>query len=588
MDFVVSALRDPQAPEVVVWDSGCAKLGPLRPFVIPGGLLDLIVFSRPDRHASFSDSVHRVSYEQPCVVIGGHTVEAAEPSAAGTLELSSAYVSRWTVLDERGGAWFPDDQPHRYDAQGVPYFYGRATTVRVPSGPTRVRVARGTEFKAVEQLVDIAPDRTIELFVEPERIHNGLARGWASADLHVHLNYSGDHVNDIARGRVVRQGEGLHVMNLLAANWNTDLIYDDILLTETLQANHADDDGTVVGVEYRNNLYGHMTVLNPDARPERFHTGHPRATHDVDWPPNSQAAGAFREGGAFVTYTHPFLVDVAAAGGLDEVFSRARARSCEARALVVDAPLGLVDGVDVVGGPNHIIGSMEVVRRLYNCGLRFALTAGTDVLLSFSSAWGELSNPPGWFRAYAEIGTEQPTSRRWQQAASAGRTFVTNGPWLELTVNDVGIGGCVEAGPGARLQAKAEVSGAGLEELLIVGPDGPLARSEIVSDDGASLSVELAVESPTWLAATAHGGKRATLYGDQPSVFAHTSPVWVRVDGREIARADDAQWCLDWIARFQELVRADGRFSAEAQWDDFEADCSRATRFYAAIAGRTT
>src|SRR6185436_15706541 len=105
----------------------------------------------------------------------------------------------------------------------------------------------------------------------------------------------------------------------------------------------------------------------------------------------------------------------------------------EARELVADAALGLVDSIDIIS-PYDDEGAIVLYHRLLSCGLRLAATAGTDCFLSFSRL-GVASNPPGWGRVYAHLGDEPLSVAAFQAAVRAGRTVVTNGPWLTLTVD---------------------------------------------------------------------------------------------------------------------------------------------------------
>jgi hypothetical protein len=70
-------------------------------------------------------------------------------------------------------------------------------------------------------------------------------------------------------------------------------------------------------------------------------------------------------------------------------------------------------------------------------------------------------------------------------------------------------------------------------------------------------------------------------------VFAHTSPVYVDVDGRRGARAHAARWCLDLLDRLEALVTGHGRFDParrEAQLADLLAVITRARQVYANVA----
>jgi hypothetical protein len=213
---------------------------------------------------------------------------------------------------------------------------------------------------------------------------------------------------------------------------------------------------------------------------------------------------------------------------------------------------------------------------LLNCGLRLAATVGTDVFLSHSRA-ATFSNPPGWARAYANLSGEHLSVDAWQSAVRAGRTFATNGPWLELDVGGHGPGDVVAVDAGTTLPVSARVQGPGVEVLEVLGPDGVAAETS-----GRELVTELTVSGPIWIAAQARGPRRPAVLG--PSVFAHTSPVYVEVDGASVARAESAEWCLDWLDRVEDLARAHGHFTSESQLDDLVAVLSDARGFYRRIA----
>jgi hypothetical protein len=69
-----------------------------------------------------------------------------------------------------------------------------------------------------------------------------------------------------------------------------------------------------------------------------------------------------------------------------------------------------------------------------------------------------------------------------------------------------------------------------------------------------------------------------------PTVFAHTSPVWVEVDGRPVRRPASARWLLDWLDRFEALVGEHGRFADDTQRADLRAVIDRARGRYRALA----
>ena len=68
-----------------------------------------------------------------------------------------------------------------------------------------------------------------------------------------------------------------------------------------------------------------------------------------------------------------------------------------------------------------------------------------------------------------------------------------------------------------------------------------------------AVTTNLDIAEPTWIAVVARGGSHPAVLG--PQVYAHTSPVWIDVAGRTVARAVDAAWCLDWLDRLETLAR---------------------------------
>lgn len=517
-----------------------------------------------------------VTFEAPTLSVGGTTVVAGEPVPGARLRLRAGSASRWSVVDERGQAWFPDGRLQKWDYHGRPFFHGDDIVLEVPARALHVTCARGMEF--ARAMATVEPGDGEELVVElaPDRVYDAAARGWYGGDLHVHMNYSGDLVCGPHDAAAMQRGEGLHLMHLVAGNLLGTRIYDREAFEHFAGTDlpwSADGRLSRWGVEYRNDMLGHFHAFAPVSPPDRYHSGHAASAHPEDWPPNASACEDLRARGATIGYTHPVLSPLAD-GTPAEAF--ATPHSTEARELVADAALGLVDSVDLLG-PNDPEGTARLYHHLLNCGLRLAATVGTDVFLSHSRS-SHFSNPPGWARVYADLQGRPLTASSWQEAVRAGRTFATDGPWLELDVAGAGPGTVVDLVPGTRVVARARVAGPGVESLELIGPDGV-----VTSTDGAALETDVVVGEAMWLAAVARGNGHPDVLG--PVVFAHTSPVYLDVAGQAVARAASAQWCLDWLERVEKLAAEHGRFADSSQWTDLVAVLDRARRYYRDIAG---
>jgi len=505
--------------------------------------------------------------------------EAADPAGQrvgrGRLRLRSRRPSRWSVVDDRGGAWFPDDRLPKWDFHERPFFHGHDLVLDVPAAPITVGCGRGLEFATAQATVTPAAGATVEVELEPERLHDPAARGWYGGDLHVHMNYSGDQVCGPDDAAAMQLGEGLHLMSLVAANISQTRVYD----RDAFEACVGDDLPWTTGervarfsVEYRNRRHSPASRRARRSPRARYHSGHEGSDEPFDWPANAAVCQEFRSQGASVAYTHPVFSPLAD-GSPAQAF--AFPRSVEARELVADAALGLVDSVDLLG-PSDVEGTAVLYHHLLSCGLRLAATAGTDVWLSHSR--GPLfSNPPGWGRVYADLRGAPLSVAAFADAIRAGRTLATNGPWLELLVDGRGPGDRVEAAAGRRLPVTVRCQGLGVERLELVGPDGVLAAA---AGGGAAPAIDtaVAVDDSVWLCAVARGPGHPSVLG--PVVFAHTSPVWVEVGGRPVRRPASARWLLDWLDRFEALLGDHGRFADAAQRASVVAVVDQARRVY--------
>jgi hypothetical protein len=503
---------------------------------------------------------------------------AVRSSAAAQLRLTAPTCARWSVTDDSGGAWFPDGVLRKWDVHHRPFFHGHDVHVAVPAESLQVTCTRGIEFERHE--LDVVPEagETRIVACDPTRVFDPAADGWYGGDLHIHMNYSGDLVCTPGDAARMQLGEGLHLANFVAGNCQTSLVYDREMLeafadTDLPWSNEATVAG--VGVEFRNDLLGHIHALGPSGPPTRYYTGHERSDHPEDWPPNSVACEELRALGATVGYPHPASSEFPDDWSTDRFFQTPR--SVEARELVADAALGLVDSIDLVS-PFNDEGAVFLYHRLLSCGLRLAATAGTDTFLSFSHGPGVASNPPGWGRVYAHLGDQPLSIAAFKEAIRQGKTTVTNGPWLTLEVNGQGPGAVLDLAVGDRLDMRARVEGPGAEQLTIVGPDGVIGHNDAASE----LHIETTLpDGPIWIAAVARGGGHPNTLDE--SVLAHTSPVYVDVAGRRVVRLADAQWCLRFLDRLQAFVDEHGHFEAHsraAHFGDFVAVLDAARSFY--------
>lgn len=513
--------------------------------------------------------------------------DAGEIVGSATLDIEVAECTRFMVLDDRRGGWFPSTYPEKWDTQYRPYFHARQARVTVPAAPLTVGATRGLEWEISTVAVSPRAGEAVPVGIVPNRLFAPSDGGWYSADLHVHMNYSGDLVATPEEAARMQLGEGLNVMNLVAGNAFTTRVYDREAFEATVGHDLPWADHSHVarfGVEFRNDLLGHFHALGPDKEPSRYQTGHAPEEGQEDWPANAAMAAEFRAADATTGYCHPLWWDIGDDGDFEHIFggSWRGPRSVEARELVADAALGLMDTVDVLSpGNNH--GSAHLYHRLLGSGLRLAVSAGTDVFLSFSH--GLAADPPGWSRMYCRLDREL-SIESIKDAIRNGSTIATNGPWIELKVEQRGPGSEVGVTTGARIAISARTEGNGVRRLDLIGPDGVISSAEGPTSSSIELDVVVTVHKSAWVAAVAYGDAHPAV--NQGTAFAHTSPVYVVADGAPIARSEDADWCLRWLARLARLVTDHGRFHDPNHRRDVLDVLERAAAYYEGVVRKAT
>jgi hypothetical protein len=195
---------------------------------------------------------------------------------------------------------------------------------------------------------------------------------------------------------------------------------------------------------------------------------------------------------------------------------------------------------------------------LLNLGYRVAPAAGTDY---------PYIEHPGAVRSYVETGADFRVDA-WFEGLAQGRTFVSNGPILELLLNGQGIGREVRVTRGDSLAVSARA---------VLNPDiGSLARlelirhGEIIASEAAPRGAEqldLRFSEPAkqsaWFVVRAHGQRP----GHSASITAITAPIYVVVDGEERA------WKREQVASIADrLISALERVKNRALADVFDSE----------------
>jgi hypothetical protein len=464
---------------------------------------------------------------------------------------SAARVSI-VAADER--PYGPAGAAIRRTKRDEPYFYADgAVDVELPPGPARMIVSGGIEV--IPQTLSLDAGTSAELTVSMRRWIDMTACGWYSGDSHVHLHTGGPIEVTVADALVAARAEGVNYVNLCASNNVGDDIRDAELITGKPHAVSTGPHLLVFGEEMRSTIYGHMQFFGIKRLVEPQYTGFDGTPNRDDFPQNHTMAADAVSQGSVVTYGHPMFA------GQPFPFDEDPAKpSAAARELPIDAVLGVVHAVDLMSYNSDEGLSAALWYRLLNCGLKLSACVGTDALLDRST------DPLGGARVYVK--TDGPlTMRGWLEGLKGGRSFVTNGPIPTLEVDGKGPGETCELAGAGKVRVAATVeSHVPFAEVDVIVNGKVAAHKEFDADDAAGvragrLDVELPIEHSSWVALRVRGSDHPHVF-DGPA-WAHTSPVYISVDGRGIASRKDAAYFVEWIDQMLRAVAARNRFARE-------------------------
>lgn len=426
---------------------------------------------------------------------------------------------RFTAAD---GRYLPPDghrdeiNPGLYEDTGGDLILGSASyayvpgtfSIRLPAGEVEVEVVAGFGRRPLRTALTIEPStRRLELALE--RVVDLHARGWVAADSHVHF---------VAPSTALLQAaaEDVDLVNLLATQWG-DLYTSVVDLPWGTMADPSGRRLVVVGTENRQNVLGHLALLGARQPTHPLASGGPPEGRMAgalevllaDWAERCRAAGGLVIGAHFPLPYAEIAADIVA-GRIDAI---------EAQAL---SP-GLDDPAIVEW------------YRFLDLGYRLPIVAGTDKMSA--------EVPVGAVRTYSHLLSDEAlTFDGWAAAVRAGRTFITSGPLIELTVDGREPGDVIRLGGPASLETVARVRAAqpviGDLELLVNGRVVAATHADggARTDGGVTqltLREDIRIDAGSWIAARSRSPYQIES-AFTTSMAAHTSPVYVEVAGRPL------------------------------------------------------
>lgn len=487
-------------------------------------------------------------------------------------ENGSPAAARVYLTGSDGLAYTPLGHISRITAMSSEYYFHAEGSfeMELPSGPTLIEASRGLEYELARAEVHLEPGKPQEARLRLRRWENMAAKGWYSADAHIHANYTAPHHQVVTPqdARLQALGEDLNNANMMVANSSSSFLHDLFQFEGKPHALSGPNHILYWNEEMRNaGAYGHMCLYGLKQLVYPLYTGFAGTQFWEDYPPNyTQARNTQQQGGA-VTYAHPIAggaiqgssARLEPLGRIYPPMAPVTFENASVSELPVDLALGQIDALDVFSNSDEI-GSMEIWYRLLNCGFRLAVSAGSD---SFTNVVDHYT--PGGGRVYVHSG-DRLNYEEWVRAFKSGRSFGSNGPMLFFTVNGKEPGEEIRlTKSNSRVRVSARVrTQVPVEKVEVVANGQVVASRDASGRNEISLDEEINLERSSWIAIRAYGPWQRLVLNDLQT-FAHSSPVYVYLDDQPIASREDLLFYIDWIEKLITRVKTRARFSTEAR-----------------------
>ena len=437
---------------------------------------------------------------------------------------------------------------------GTPFFFSDGEfQVDAQGGRTDVLVERGTEYEPARLTVDLPEKGSVDVEIPINRWYYPQEGNWYPGNTHIHYDEKENRPDE--RLAVDCRAEGYNVTCVSVLDRRqlpyASNKYPIGVMNEFTTAHHVLD----VGEENRHYGerspwgfgYGHVMFLNIRNLVEPVSRGHTLAGQlDPDYPPLCFCCDDARDQGGIVIWCH-------------------NGRGMEAP---VAAALGKLDAFNLFD-PYWMDPEYDLWYRLLDCGIRLPASTGTD--------WFVCSNN----RVY--VNTEEEFSySSWIKGMKEGRTFITNGPAVDLKVNGCAMGDLIELPGGGELEAEIHFHS-----------HYPVERIELVVDGGVAHAWEwregrregevrhqVKVERDGWLAARLWGDSRDSF---DHSIYAHSSPVYFCCGAPSAKQPESARFFLDSIDESLRWVDSWGRYSNDGQRKEVKDLFCRSREVYAGL-----
>src|SRR5262245_328208 len=414
------------------------------------------------------------------------------------------------------------------------YVVSSPTEILLPRQPLRLEAFSGLETELKSVSVDLTGQNQQSLTI-PLRAFSQVARqSWYGANTHLHLS----HLNKDEAERYLREIPRADDLDVLFISYLERAVADKDYITNRYPLGDLKEFGSTGvlvnnGQEHRHNFgdqgegFGHVMLLNIKSLIQPVSIGPGISHRGTDGIPLEMGiAEAHRQGGTAIWCHNNW-----------------------GREDVPNFVTGKLDAQNIFDGGSH--GSYEDSFYHYlNAGMRVPFSTGTD-----------------WFmydlaRVYTKV-EGSLTIKSWLEALVAGRSFISNGPLLYLSIDGKDVGSTLELTSGREVTIRASASSRlDFEKLQLVKNGKVVFDSESQRKDGyleARFDRKIRVDEPSWLAVRVWTQAKNE-FGRQ--LFAHTSPIYIKVGGKAIHQPDEVAYLIRQMEEAKQEIASKALFAS--------------------------
>lgn len=419
-----------------------------------------------------------------------------------------------------------------------------STSLRLPTAHVRIEALQGLETLLAEQVVDLTAGQPQTVKIPLSRFYDSRFRDWYAGNTHLHLmKMSREEAERYLQ--VVPATDGLdlvflsHLRRIPAERdyISNEIVEESFAGGDVFERLSADATHLAPGEELRHNFgeggegYGHAMLLGLQEMIHPVSLGPGIMQEGTDGTPLQPGIRQACEQGGTVIWCHN-------AFGYEDIPNWTE---------------GIVHAQNIFDG-----GSTkryeDTCYRYLNIGLKVPFSTGTD-----------------WFicdfaRVYAPV-YGNLTADSWLGALRSSKSYITNGPLLELETELAGIGETLDLDEPGHVSVQGRAMGRlDFRALELVFNGEVVHQVPCVSADGyfqAELRHVLAVDQPGWFALRIPAGIGRNELGHP--LFAHTSPIYVRVDGQDVFQIDAAKGLIDEMKTGIETINDKALFGDETE-----------------------